>query len=149
VAVRAGTHCAQPLLKRFGVTSTCRASFGMYNTLAEVDALAEALEKREKVLRVTGMNEKVSQDEIVASSAIPADELARLTDDIVSALKTVYDPGNSRRHLRTRADLQDRHRGRPLGQDRHDADRARLPGGGRNARLGGKRRRRSRRRVRR
>jgi len=43
VAVRAGTHCAQPLLKRFGVTSTCRASFGMYNTRAEVDALAEAL----------------------------------------------------------------------------------------------------------
>ena len=34
VAVRAGTHCAQPLLKRFGVTSTCRASFGMYNTRA-------------------------------------------------------------------------------------------------------------------
>ena len=45
VAVRAGTHCAQPLLNRFGVTSTCRASFGMYNTRAEVDALAEALEK--------------------------------------------------------------------------------------------------------
>ncbi|MDY8110623.1 cysteine desulfurase [Fulvimarina sp. 2208YS6-2-32] len=45
VAVRAGTHCAQPLLKRFGVTSTCRASFGMYNTMAEVDKLAEALEK--------------------------------------------------------------------------------------------------------
>jgi cysteine desulfurase/selenocysteine lyase len=48
VAVRAGTHCAQPLLKRFGVTSTCRASFGMYNTRAEVDALAEALEKARK-----------------------------------------------------------------------------------------------------
>ncbi|GHC62551.1 cysteine desulfurase [Limoniibacter endophyticus] len=45
VAVRAGTHCAQPLLKRFGVTSTCRASFGMYNTLEEVDALAAALLK--------------------------------------------------------------------------------------------------------
>ncbi|WP_176083290.1 cysteine desulfurase [Martelella sp. HB161492] len=44
VAVRAGTHCAQPLLTRFGVTSTCRASFGMYNTKAEVDALVEALD---------------------------------------------------------------------------------------------------------
>ena len=44
VAVRAGTHCAQPLLTRFGVTSTCRASFGMYNTRQEVDALAEALD---------------------------------------------------------------------------------------------------------
>ncbi|WP_144292164.1 cysteine desulfurase [Rhodoligotrophos appendicifer] len=43
VAVRAGTHCAQPLLARFGVTSTCRASFGMYNTFEEVDRLAEAL----------------------------------------------------------------------------------------------------------
>ena len=45
VAVRAGTHCAQPLLKRFGVTSTCRASFAMYNMRAEIDALAEALDK--------------------------------------------------------------------------------------------------------
>ena len=45
VAVRAGTHCAQPLLQRFGVTSTCRASFGMYNTLEEVDVLYDALVK--------------------------------------------------------------------------------------------------------
>jgi cysteine desulfurase/selenocysteine lyase len=48
IAVRAGTHCAQPLLKRFGVTSTCRASFGLYNTTAEVDALADALEHARK-----------------------------------------------------------------------------------------------------
>ncbi|MEO0542654.1 MAG: cysteine desulfurase [Pseudomonadota bacterium] len=45
VAVRAGTHCAQPLLKRFGATSTCRASFGMYNTRQEVDKLVESLDK--------------------------------------------------------------------------------------------------------
>jgi cysteine desulfurase / selenocysteine lyase len=45
IAVRAGTHCAEPLLTRFGVGATCRASFAMYNTLAEVDALAEALLK--------------------------------------------------------------------------------------------------------
>ncbi len=45
VAVRAGTHCAQPLLQRFGVTSTCRASFAMYNTRAEIDVLVAALEK--------------------------------------------------------------------------------------------------------
>ena len=45
VAVRAGTHCAQPLLKRFGVTSTCRASFAMYNRLDEIDRLADALQK--------------------------------------------------------------------------------------------------------
>ncbi|OBZ92474.1 cysteine desulfurase [Pararhizobium polonicum] len=48
VAVRAGTHCAQPLLKRFGVTSTCRASFGLYNTRAEVDVLADALDQARK-----------------------------------------------------------------------------------------------------
>ncbi|MGC2224544.1 MAG: cysteine desulfurase, partial [Methylocella sp.] len=47
VAVRAGTHCAQPLLSRFGVTSTCRASFALYNTFEEVDKLALALIKAE------------------------------------------------------------------------------------------------------
>jgi cysteine desulfurase/selenocysteine lyase len=47
VAVRAGTHCAMPLMTRFGVTSTCRASFALYNTRAEVDALVEALAKAE------------------------------------------------------------------------------------------------------
>jgi cysteine desulfurase / selenocysteine lyase len=45
VAVRAGHHCAQPLMERLGVTATCRASFAMYNTRAEVDALADALVK--------------------------------------------------------------------------------------------------------
>jgi cysteine desulfurase/selenocysteine lyase len=45
VAVRAGHHCAQPLMERLGVTATCRASLAMYNTKAEVDALAEALIK--------------------------------------------------------------------------------------------------------
>ena len=49
VAVRAGTHCAMPLLKRFGVTSTCRASFGLYNTMAEVDILVESLIKAERL----------------------------------------------------------------------------------------------------
>ena len=44
VAVRAGHHCAQPLMDHMGVTATCRASFAMYNTRAEVDALVEALE---------------------------------------------------------------------------------------------------------
>lgn len=45
VAVRAGTHCAMPLLKRYGVTATCRASFGMYNTRDEVDKLVGAISK--------------------------------------------------------------------------------------------------------
>ncbi|MCW5690656.1 MAG: cysteine desulfurase, partial [Pseudolabrys sp.] len=48
VAVRAGTHCTMPLLARFGVTATCRASFGMYNTKAEVDTLATALIKAQE-----------------------------------------------------------------------------------------------------
>ncbi len=43
VAVRAGTHCAMPLLARFGATATCRASFALYNTMEEVDGLAAAL----------------------------------------------------------------------------------------------------------
>ena len=45
IAVRAGTHCVMPLLARFGVPATCRASFALYNTRAEVDALAQALIK--------------------------------------------------------------------------------------------------------
>ena len=44
VAVRAGHHCAGPLMDHLGLTATCRASFGLYNTQAEVDALVDALE---------------------------------------------------------------------------------------------------------
>jgi cysteine desulfurase/selenocysteine lyase len=44
IAVRAGTHCAMPLMQHLGVGATCRASFGLYNTPAEVDALVEGLE---------------------------------------------------------------------------------------------------------
>ncbi len=43
VAVRAGTHCAMPLMEHMGVGATCRASFGMYNTTDEVDVLIDAL----------------------------------------------------------------------------------------------------------
>ncbi|MCW5695442.1 MAG: cysteine desulfurase [Bauldia sp.] len=49
IAVRAGTHCAQPLLARYGVTATCRASFALYNTLEEVNRLAEALVKAQRL----------------------------------------------------------------------------------------------------
>ncbi|MCE9664325.1 cysteine desulfurase [Halomonas sp. M5N1S17] len=45
VAIRTGNHCAQPLLARFGVDATCRASFAVYNTLEEVDAFVAALER--------------------------------------------------------------------------------------------------------
>jgi len=49
VAVRAGTHCAMPLLQRFGVTSTCRASFALYNTHEEVDIFVSALKKAQSL----------------------------------------------------------------------------------------------------
>src|SRR5438132_1257783 len=49
VAVRAGTHCVMPLLARYGVTATCRASFGLYNTKDEVDSLARALAKAQEI----------------------------------------------------------------------------------------------------
>ena len=45
VAVRAGTHCAEPLMRRFGVSSSARASFALYNTPEEVDALVDALHR--------------------------------------------------------------------------------------------------------
>jgi cysteine desulfurase/selenocysteine lyase len=48
VAVRAGTHCVMPLLARYGLTATCRASFAMYNTKDEVDALAASLAKAQE-----------------------------------------------------------------------------------------------------
>jgi cysteine desulfurase/selenocysteine lyase len=44
IAVRAGTHCAMPLMAHLGITASCRASFGLYNTVEEVDALVSALE---------------------------------------------------------------------------------------------------------
>ena len=50
VAVRAGHHCAQPLMERFGVASTTRASFAVYNTHADVDALVAGLHKARKIL---------------------------------------------------------------------------------------------------
>jgi len=45
VAVRAGTHCAEPLMHRFGLTSTARASFALYNTREDADAFVDALDK--------------------------------------------------------------------------------------------------------
>mgnify|MGYP003577229027 CR=1 FL=1 len=49
IAIRAGHHCTQPLMEQFGLPATARASFGMYNTLAEVDALVEGLAKVREV----------------------------------------------------------------------------------------------------
>ena len=48
--MRAGHHCAQPLMERFGVASTTRASFALYNTRAEIDVLLDALAKARSIL---------------------------------------------------------------------------------------------------
>lgn len=51
IAIRTGHHCAQPLMDRFGVPATARASFGLYNTLQEVDALVGAIQKVREVFQ--------------------------------------------------------------------------------------------------
>jgi cysteine desulfurase / selenocysteine lyase len=49
VAIRTGHHCAQPVMQRFKVPATCRASFAFYNTIAEVDALVRSIQRVQKV----------------------------------------------------------------------------------------------------
>jgi cysteine desulfurase/selenocysteine lyase len=51
IAVRTGHHCAQPVMQRFGIPATSRASFALYNTLAEVDALVTGIRKVQQVFR--------------------------------------------------------------------------------------------------
>ena len=51
IAVRTGQHCAEPVMNHFGVTGMCRASFALYNTLPEVDALAEGVRRAVRMLR--------------------------------------------------------------------------------------------------
>ena len=51
VAIRTGHHCAEPVMIHFGVTGMCRASIGMYNTKAEVDALVKGVERAVMMLK--------------------------------------------------------------------------------------------------
>ena len=51
IAVRTGHHCAQPVMERFGISGTCRASFSFYNTLEEIEQFGEGLKKAVKMLR--------------------------------------------------------------------------------------------------
>ena len=51
IAVRTGQHCAEPVMTHYGVTGMCRASFAMYNTLAEADALVAGVERAVKMLK--------------------------------------------------------------------------------------------------
>jgi len=45
IAIRTGHHCAEPLMRRLGIEGTCRASFALYNTRADVDALVNGIER--------------------------------------------------------------------------------------------------------
>jgi cysteine desulfurase/selenocysteine lyase len=54
VAIRAGHHCAQPLMRRYGISGTCRASFYVYTTEAEIDALMAALGRVRQVFGLAG-----------------------------------------------------------------------------------------------
>jgi cysteine desulfurase/selenocysteine lyase len=51
VAIRTGHHCAQPVMQRFGIPATSRASFAFYNTRAEVDVLVAGIKKVQKVFK--------------------------------------------------------------------------------------------------
>jgi cysteine desulfurase/selenocysteine lyase len=51
IAIRAGHHCAMPLMQRFGIPGTARASFALYNSRAEVDALVAALHKVQEMFK--------------------------------------------------------------------------------------------------
>ena len=118
IAVRAGTHCAMPLLARFGVTASCRASFALYNTREEVDMPGGCAAESRGVLHMRNDGDRHCDGawaaprppEQHAAGARPAyrralratarwprisrrDIRAELTDDGSStALKTVYDP---------------------------------------------------------
>jgi cysteine desulfurase/selenocysteine lyase len=50
IAVRTGHHCAQPVMDRFGIPATVRASFGLYNTREEIDALVAGIQKVQEIL---------------------------------------------------------------------------------------------------
>ena len=52
VAIRTGHHCTQPVMGRFGVPATARASFAFYNTLSEIDTLVEGIKKVQEVFQV-------------------------------------------------------------------------------------------------
>jgi cysteine desulfurase/selenocysteine lyase len=51
IAIRTGHHCVQPLMKRFGLPGTCRASFAFYNTFEEIDLFVKALRRSINMLQ--------------------------------------------------------------------------------------------------
>lgn len=88
IAIRTGHHCCQPLMERFGIAGTARASFAMYNTLEEVDVLADSLEKivaGASPRVVVPMNGELKYPEAAASSPSAASE------EIADVFETVDD----------------------------------------------------------
>ena len=73
VAVRAGHHCAQPLMERFGVPAMVRASLALYNTRDDVDALVRALEQRARGLRLMSELRELYQSVILDHNQQPAE----------------------------------------------------------------------------
>ncbi len=61
VALRTGHHCTMPVMQFFGVPATARASFGLYNTVEEVDVLVDALEKPARCSRYSGASAAQSE----------------------------------------------------------------------------------------
>ena len=51
IAIRTGHHCAQPVMERFGIPATARASLALYNTRAEIDALVAGIRKVQRMFR--------------------------------------------------------------------------------------------------
>ena len=51
IAIRTGQHCAEPVMKHYGVTGMCRASFALYNTREEIDRLVEGVRRAARMLR--------------------------------------------------------------------------------------------------
>jgi FeS assembly SUF system protein len=85
VAVRAGTHCAEPLMKRFGVTSSARASFALYNTLDEADAFVTRWPR-------PAVSSVERHDRPSCLQDPPGRTRLELTDQLIEKLKTVFDP---------------------------------------------------------
>ena len=69
--MRAGHHCAQPVMERFGVPATTRASFAMYNTIEEVDALARGIAQGQGDLRLMSDLRELYQQFIMDHSKSP------------------------------------------------------------------------------
>jgi cysteine desulfurase/selenocysteine lyase len=109
IAIRTGHHCCQPIMDRLGISSTARASFAMYNTIAEVDALAAGLRQiiADESAKAKSPPEKSASDDVVypaAAATSPravADELAEnfdLLDQSDVKNEYVMDLGNALPH---------------------------------------------------